>query len=138
MRSRNPANRPPSAADCFARKQQPAATGPGVALRKQARRRVRRSGAAKAIMRSAPGRRELTDGPDLTAQAHQSGDEPRWQWPLNEPLMHDWLITAIAEYPKRLGGWQVLYCCPAAHLASAGRVAGADSFRSAAALAGLE
>lgn len=43
------------------------------------------------------------DRPDPTAH---------FEWPLNEPLMEDWLITVTAEYPKRLGGWKVLYCCP--------------------------
>jgi hypothetical protein len=36
MRSRDPANRPPMADDRFARKQQPAATRPGVAKHKPA------------------------------------------------------------------------------------------------------
>jgi hypothetical protein len=36
MRSRNPGNRPPRADDRSARKQEPAATGPGVAKRKPA------------------------------------------------------------------------------------------------------
>jgi len=60
-RSRDPANRPPRADDRFVPKQQPATTGPGVALRKCARRRLRRSAGANAIVRAAPGRDDRRD-----------------------------------------------------------------------------
>jgi hypothetical protein len=34
-------------------------------------------------------------------------------WPLRtEKLMEDWAIWLVKEYPKRLGGWKILYCCP--------------------------
>ena len=34
-------------------------------------------------------------------------------WPRDsEALMQDWLVTTVKEYPKRLGGWKILYCCP--------------------------
>ena len=27
-------------------------------------------------------------------------------------LLEDWLIIVVKEYPKRLGGWTILFCCP--------------------------
>ena len=52
--------------------QSPDAVAAGVALRKRARRRVRRSGAAKAIMRPAPARRDRRNSDVAEALAERA------------------------------------------------------------------
>ena len=53
-----------------------------------------------------------SDAGDPVTDESLTVNQGLWPLPEDEALMEDWLIMPIAEYPKRLGGWTVLWCCP--------------------------
>ena len=82
-----------------------------VALRKQARRRVRRSGAAKAIMGAAPGRPDPRD-PDVAVALVRSGAGRQMNAIARTGLFGDALVAESGAHETRAEGAR--YLCSAA------------------------
>ena len=102
---RAPATRQPPAPsdDRFARKQQPAATRPGVALHKRARRRLREPAGANAIVRPASGRDDWRDSDVTEAIAWSRGLGGHKQSCRQQQPTSDGVRCHRVLRPKRIG-----------------------------------